>query len=315
MESDVSHGLAYGITCIDAGYIRPWLACFYLLGQDGEYALIETGTSRSLENLETAMRTLGVTPAQVRYVMPTHVHLDHAGGAGVMMARFPAAQLVIHPRGARHMADPRRLADSAREVYGAARFRELYGEIMPVPPERMLVAADGATVELGGRRLEVRHTPGHANHHYCIWDEASRGWFSGDSFGISYPWFRCPGGDYLLPTTTPTQFDPEALLQTFSLLDSYRPSRIFLTHSGELAYAPRLVQLLSRQVAEYCRLAASCGSDLPRLSRALVDYTLAEIRALAPAFGEAELRELLAFDADLNAQGLAVWQRALADNG
>jgi glyoxylase-like metal-dependent hydrolase (beta-lactamase superfamily II) len=247
--------------------------------------------------------------------MPTHVHLDHAGGAGVMMARFPAARLVIHPRGARHMADPQRLADSAREVYGAARFRELYGEIIPVAPERMLVVEDGATVDLGGRRLEFRHTRGHANHHYCIWDEGSRGWFSGDSFGISYPWFRCPGGDYLLPATTPTQFDPEALLQTFTLLDSYRPGRMFLTHSGELTYGRRLVQLLSRQVAEYCRLAASYGSDLPRLRRALVDYSLSEIRALSPTCREEELRDLLAFDADLNAQGLAVWQRTLADSG
>ena len=315
MESGVSHRLAHGITCIDAGYIRPWLACFYLLGREGEYALIETGTSRSLDNLESVMRTSGIAPEQVRFVMPTHVHLDHAGGAGAMMARFPAARLVIHPRGARHMADPQRLADSAREVYGAARFRELYGEIMPVPLERMLIVEDGATVEIGGTQLQFRHTPGHANHHYCIWDEVSHGWFSGDSFGISYPWFRFAGGDYLLPTTTPTQFDPEALLQTFSLLDSYRPTRIFLTHSGELAYERGLVQLLSRQVAEYCRLATSCGSDLPRLRRALVDCTLAEIRAFAPTCREGELRDLLSFDADLNAQGLAVWRRALADAG
>ena len=315
MESDVSQRLDHGITCIDAGYISPWLACFYLLGQDGEYALIETGTSRSLDNLEMVMRTVGVTPAQVRYVMPTHVHLDHAGGAGAMMARFPAARLVIHPRGARHMADPQRLVDSAREVYGPARFHELYGEITPVPLERMLVVEDGATVELGGRRLEVRHTPGHANHHYCIWDETSRGWFSGDSFGISYPWFRFRGGDYLLPTTTPTQFDPEALLQTFTLLDSYRPRRIFLTHSGELAYESQLIQLLSRQLAEYCRLAVIHGSDLSHLSRALVDYSLTEMRAFAPPSSEEELRNLLAFDADLNAQGLAVWRRAQADTG
>jgi glyoxylase-like metal-dependent hydrolase (beta-lactamase superfamily II) len=315
LASDILQVLDHGITCIDAGYIRPWLACFYLLGQEGEYALIETGTSRSLANLEAAMRMARVTPAQIRYVMPTHVHLDHAGGAGAMMARFPAARLVVHPRGARHMADPRRLVDSAREVYGAERFRELYGEIVPVPPERILVVEDGATVELGGRRLDIRHTPGHANHHYCIWDETSRGWFSGDSFGISYPWFRFPGGAYLLPTTTPTQFDPEALLQTFSLLDSYGPRRIFLTHSGELGYEPRLIQLLSRQVGEYCRLAAVHSSDLPDLCRALVDYSLREMQAFAPPFSERELRDLLLFDADLNAQGLAVWQRAQAGAG
>lgn len=313
MNVGVSQSLGFGITCIDAAYIRPGLACFYLVCEADEYALIETGTSHSLDNLERVMLALGVDPAQVRYVIPTHVHLDHAGGAGAMMARFPSAQLVIHPRGARHMADPRRLADSACEVYGEARFRELYGEILPVPGERMLLVDDGACVSLGGRRLEIRHTRGHADHHFCIWDEASRGWFTGDSFGISYPWFRFPGGDYLLPATTPTQFDPEALLQTFSLLESYGPRRFFLTHSGELAYSSHLVHLLSRQVAGYCRLATLHGGDLPTLRRALVDYSLEEVRPLDPDCSEEELRDMLAFDADLNAQGLAVWHRRQTD--
>ena len=307
LESGVSQALKHGITCIDAGYIRPWLACFYLLGHRGQYALIETGTSHSLANLEAVMRELGAAPEQVRYVMPTHVHLDHAGGAGVMMARFPAAQLVVHPRGARHLADPGRLVDSARKVYGAARFRELYGEIRPVPEERMLVVDDGASLSVGGRRLDIRHTRGHADHHYCIWDQASRGWFTGDCFGISYPWFRFPGGDYLIPATTPTQFDPEALRRTLSLLDSYRPQRVFLTHSGELAYDGRLLTLLTRQVAEYCRLALLTGGDVQQLRRALVEYSLVEIQAYDSPCSEAALRAGLAFDADLNAQGLAVW--------
>lgn len=313
MKVGVSQSLGHGITCIDADYIRPGLACFYLLGEAGDYVLIETGTSHSLDNLEKVMRAQGLAPAQIRYVIPTHVHLDHAGGAGAMMARFPAAQLVIHPRGARHMADPRRLADSAREVYGEARFSQLYGEILPVPEERMLVAEDGAGIDLGGRRLEIRHTRGHADHHFCIWDQASRGWFSGDSFGISYPWFRFPGGDYLLPATTPTQFDPVALQQTFILLESYGPGRFFLTHSGELTYRSHLLPLLSRQVAGYCRLATLLGDDLPSLRRALVEYSLDEMRAFAPHCSEDELRAMLSFDADLNAQGLAEWHRRQAE--
>ena len=230
-----------------------------------------------------------------------------------MMARFPSAQLVIHPRGARHMADPRRLADSAREVYGERRFCQLYGEILPVPEARMLVVDDGTRVCLGGRQLEIRHTRGHADHHFCIWDEASRGWFTGDSFGISYPWFRFPGGDYLLPATTPTQFDPGALLQTFGLLESYGPRRFFLTHSGELAYSSHLERLLSRQVAGYCRLATLHGDDPPTLRRALVDYSLEEVRPFHPDCSEEALRDMLAFDADLNAQGLAVWHRRQTD--
>jgi glyoxylase-like metal-dependent hydrolase (beta-lactamase superfamily II) len=153
-----------------------------------------------------------LAPEQVRYVIPTHVHLDHAGGAGSMMAAFPNAELLIHPRGARHMIDPERLIASAMEVYGEPKFRHLYGEILPIDPQRVVEMEDGESVNLGGRLLEFRHTRGHANHHFCVWDKTSRGWFSGDMFGISYPWCRFPRGDYVFPATTPTQFDPEDFL-------------------------------------------------------------------------------------------------------
>ena len=314
MDDVVNKELGFGITCIDAEYIRPGLACFYLVEQDGQYAIIETGTSHSFTNLQQVMSEQGIVPEQVRYVIPTHVHLDQAGGAGCMMAAFPRAQVLIHPRGERHMADPERLIASSIAVYGESRFRELYGEILPVDSARITAVEDGQTIGLGDRALEFRHTPGHANHHFCVWDKTSSGWFSGDMFGISYPWFRLAGGDYILPATTPTQFDPDAYLASLQLLDSYNPLRMYLTHSGELEYSSAACALLQRQIVAYRELALLHEGNQAAMQQALSDYSLSMMRVLDSARPEAELREQLAFDVDLNAQGLEVWRQRVAAN-
>ena len=308
----ISESLGCGITCIDANYIRHGLACFYLMEQGGECAIIETGTTHSVANLQQVMAAKGIAPQQVRYVIPTHVHLDHAGGAGAMMAAFPQATLLIHPRGARHMADPARLIASSQEVYGPQQFQNLYGEIQPIPRSRIQEMEDGQAVSLADRRLEFRHTRGHADHHFCVWDERSQGWFSGDMFGISYPWFRFASGDFLLPTTTPTQFAPDAFLASLETLASYHPRRVYLTHYGELAYTNELASTLGQQVAAYGDLAAACQGDKAALEHALTDYTLNLMRELNTGLSDIELRELLAFDMDLNAQGLQVWLQRTA---
>lgn len=303
--------LGDGITCIDAGYVKPGIACFYLLQQDDQYAVIETGTSHSVGALQQLLAQRDIAPEQVRYIIPTHVHLDHAGGAGVMMAAFEQAQLLIHPRGARHMVDPERLVASATAVYGEETFNKLYGAIVPIDAARVREVADGESVELSGRRLEFRHTRGHANHHFCIWDEASRGWFSGDMFGVSYPWFRFSAGDFVMPSTTPTQFDPQTYLQSLQLLASYSPQCMYLTHYGKLAYSAEKAQLLVRQVEAYCEYAVAHGADTTRLNRALADYSVQLLRQFDEDTDEAQLRDYLAFDVPLNTQGLQVWQQQL----
>ena len=299
--------LAHGITCIDANYVDRGMACFYLLEQGGEYAVIETGTSHSVAALTALMELRGIEADCIRYVIPTHVHLDHAGGAGAMMAQFPQTQLVIHPRGARHMIEPQRLIESTVAVYGEKVFRQLYGDIVPVDAQRVMVAGDGDCVELSGRRLQMRHTRGHANHHFCIWDEASKGWFTGDMFGICYPWFRFAGGDFLLPSTTPTQFDPAAYLESLATLDSYGPSRMFLTHYGELAYSAEKSQLLARQVEAWRDLALQDDSNVSTLQGKLEAHSLQLLRRLDDNNDEAQHRAWLKFDTKLNAQGIQFW--------
>jgi glyoxylase-like metal-dependent hydrolase (beta-lactamase superfamily II) len=305
--------LGFGITCIDAAYVQPGLACFYLMEQGGECAVIETGTSHSLPNLSKLLAAKNIRPEQVRYVIPTHVHLDHAGGAGAMMAAFPAAQLLVHPRGAKHMADPERLIGAARDIYGEEAFSALYGEIVPVAPQRIRAMEDGETASLSGRQLEFRHTRGHAEHHFCVWDENSLGWFSGDMFGVSYPWCRFPAGDFVLPSTTPSQFDPETYLRSLELLGSYAPRRLYLTHGGELRYTPAKAALLARQIEAYREFATNTAASA--LQQRLMDYTLDLLRRFGAEGDESDFRDKLAFDVQLNAQGLQAWRRRVDHSG
>jgi glyoxylase-like metal-dependent hydrolase (beta-lactamase superfamily II) len=313
MASSIYTSLGFGITCIDAAYVKPGVACFYLMEEGGECAVLETGTCHSVVFLERLLIDRGIAPEQVRYVIPTHVHLDHAGGAGAMMSIFSEAQLLIHPRGARHMSDPERLILGATEVYGEALFRQLYGDIQPIDSSRILQMADGDTVSLAGRQLEFRHTRGHAEHHFCIWDEVSQGWFSGDMFGVSYPRCRFPRGDFVLPSTTPSQFNPEAFLDSLKLLDSYAPQRLFLTHFGELAYSLDKAELLERQIQAYCDLARTEPQDAALLQEQLSNYTMDLLRQFGDG-DDADWKNSLTFDMQLNALGLQVWLSQASGN-
>lgn len=299
--------LGFGISCLDAQYLREGLACFYLVERDGELAIIETGTVHSVPLLLEVLLEKGLSPEQVRYVIPTHVHLDHAGGAGLMMDRFPSAQLLVHPRGGRHLVDPERLVSASKLVYGEELFQQLYGEIVPAPADRVVEIEDGAEFSLGQGSLLLRYTPGHADHHFCIWDELSRGWFSGDIFGISYRWFRTPGGDYVMPATTPTQFRPVDYANSLELLASRQPERIFLTHYGELRFTPAVHTMLLEQIDAYLPLAHEHRGDASSLEPAILEYSLSVISELNPGIDMSYLREDITHDARLNAQGLAAW--------
>lgn len=312
MEPAPVEELGFGITRIDADYLQPGLVCFYLLEADGDCAVVETGTQHSVARLESVLRARGIQREQVRYVIPTHVHLDHAGGAGEMMERFPNADLLAHPRGARHLIDPARLVAGSRVVYGDELFEQLYGDIKPVAAQRVIEVADGDTVEFGGRRLLLRHTPGHADHHFCIWDEASRGWFSGDVFGVCYDWFRMPGGDYAMPSTTPTQFRPEALKASLALLGEMAPDTIYLTHYGALSYSQQKQHGLVQQIDQYVAIARACEGDARVMEEALMDYSQQLVEEMNSGADLAAMRERFRHDAHLNAQGLAAWMQRQA---
>ena len=200
-----------GVTAIDSGYVRENMAACYLLEAGAEVAFIEAGTNNSTPRLLETLQSRGWNAGQVKYVIVTHVHLDHAGGAGSLMQSLPNATLLVHPYGARHMIDPARLEAGSRAVYGDELFDRLYGELVPVPEARTRAMQDGETVGLGSRRLRFIDTPGHARHHFCVHDSQTNGWFTGDTFGLSYREFDTSNGAFMIPTTTPVQFDPVAL--------------------------------------------------------------------------------------------------------
>ncbi|HPU54094.1 MAG TPA: MBL fold metallo-hydrolase, partial [Burkholderiaceae bacterium] len=177
---------AHGIHAIDAGYVRPMLAAIHLVIEDGQAALIDSGVNASVPAVLAALAELGLPAAAVKWVMLTHVHLDHAGGAGLLLEHLPEARLTVHPRGAPHMRDPARLVAGTIAVYGEQATRALYGDIRAIDPERILETPDGTRLTLGAREFEFIDTPGHARHHVCIVDHGSQSVFTGDTFGLSY---------------------------------------------------------------------------------------------------------------------------------
>src|SRR5205814_2808706 len=223
---------ADGIHVIDTGFHRPRFDASYLLVERGRGAFIDTGTNHSVPRLLASLDAVGLPRDAVDYVIATHVHLDHAGGVGLLMRELPRAKLVVHPRGARHLIDPSQLMAGARGVYGDEEVARSYGEVVGVPAERVVTTEDGSTIALAGRELRFIDTPGHARHHHCIWDERSRGFFTGDTFGLSYREFDTDQGAWLLPTTTPVQFEPGALRQSVLRMLSAQPRQMYLTHFG-----------------------------------------------------------------------------------
>ncbi|MFN3594781.1 MAG: MBL fold metallo-hydrolase [Thiobacillaceae bacterium] len=300
-----------GIYAIDAGYLRPGLAAVHLIVEDGRVAVVDTGTRHSLPALLRALQHLGLGVAAVDYVLLTHVHLDHAGGAGALMGLCPNARLVVHPRGAPHMIDPARLVAGSIAVYGEARFRELYGEIVPVAAERVVHAPDGFELDLAGRRLVFLDTPGHARHHLCIFDAASGGVFTGDAFGLSYRELDVNGRPFVFPTTTPVQFDPEAAHASIDRILSFKPRAAYLTHFGRVEDLPRLAADLHELLDAFVRIADAAPQDRTRrqaeIAAGLESLLIERLRWHGCTLSDDDLRTLLAQDVELNAQGLSVW--------
>lgn len=299
-----------GITAIDTDYVRPQLDASHLLVDHGRAAFVDTGTTLSVPNLLAALEARGIGRDQVDWVLTTHVHLDHAGGAGELMRHLPNARCATHPRGARHLVDPAKLIAGSIAVYGEDRYRELYGDIVPVAEDRMFVPGDGERISVGRRNLELIHTPGHALHHYCVVDLDTRRIFPGDNFGISYRDFDVDGRELIFPTTTPVHFDPVAMRSSIDRLMAYEPVAMYLTHYSQVLQLDRLADDLKRRVDELAQLARSLAIEPDRASR-LRSEMFALMSAWLDAHGYPgdvdERHRLIDDDVELNAQGLEVW--------
>ena len=307
-----------GVWAVDTGFQRPRFDAAYLISDSGRAAFVDTGPNAAVPRLRRALAEAGLQPVDVQWVILTHIHLDHAGGAGALLSVLPNAKLVVHPRGARHMADPSRLLAGVQAVYGEEVAARDYGELVPVPPERIVHAVHEMTLQVGRRRLSIADTPGHAQHHVCVWDEATQGWFSGDALGVSYPEFDFGAKRFGVPSTTPSQFDPEALCRSVEQLMARRPQKAYLTHFG----AVHDVAAQAAQVVAQTRAMAAVAQEA-----ALQPDTACWLRGrLRSLYGErialtggADVVEaclaLLEGDIELNAQGLEVWLGKLKKQG
>ena len=311
MQGLTSYG--HGIYAVDSGYTGTGIAAIHLIEEGGRAALVDTGNNAALVHVEEALKATGLKPEAVDYVLLTHIHLDHAGGAGAFMKAFPNAKLVVHPRGARHMAEPSKLFAGVSAVYGPERAKELYGELIPVPVARIVEATDGLELSLAGRVIRVLDTPGHARHHVCYFDTGSRSFFTGDTFGVSYRHLDVNGRASIFPTTSPVQFDPVAMHASVARMEADQPVAMYLTHYAQLTEVPRLAADLHRLIDTHVAIAerhAGLPGGEPRQQAIEADLwamVADEARNAGWRLPEADWRRLLAVDVELNAQGLDVW--------
>ena len=310
MTSHIQH-LDHGITLVDAEYGHSGVAAIYLLEDAGQVAIIETGTNHSVPYVKEALESLHLSFDDVSYIIPTHVHLDHAGGAGELMHRCQHAQLVVHPFGARHLIDPSRLEAGTIAVYGKKKFRQLYGKIRPIDASRVIEAPGFFKLKLNHRKLKFLDTPGHARHHFCIYDKQSNGIFTGDTFGVSYPQLSTPNGPYIFATTTPVQFDPGALLQSIECLASRQADHMYLTHFGAIQPTEAVVKQLKRSVRHFANMALDAQDmqegRVEHLCENIKAYILEQLAEMGCELSVEEQRKTIENDAQLNAQGLDVW--------
>ena len=301
-----------GIFAIDTHYLRPQFDAVHLVVQDGRAALVDTATSHSVPRVLAALDELGIARDAVDWVFLTHVHLDHAGGAGQLLQALPRARAVLHPRGAPHMIDPRKLIDASIAVYGRENYERLYGELLPIDAARVDITTDGQRLELAGRPFEVAHTPGHALPHQALVDLGTASLFTGDTFGVSYREFDVEGRALVVATPSPPQFDPQQLIASIHRLLGYRPQAAYLTHYSRVTDLERLGADLELQVREFERFALEQAGAPPELAQPAL---CAAIRGLwvemARRHGCAEpaalIDAVLGLDLQLNADGLLAW--------
>ncbi|HQY64203.1 MAG: MBL fold metallo-hydrolase [Myxococcales bacterium] len=295
---------------IDCEARASGFAAAYLRTAGDECAFVECYTNAAVPVLLETLAAAGRRPEDVRYVVVTHAHLDHAGGASGLMAACPNATLLAHPRAARHLIDPAKLVASAKHVYGEARFTELYGVIAPIPEARVRVMEDGATFTLGDATLTTLHTAGHAKHHFVVHDPATSTVYTGDTFGLVYPHLQ-RAGTFAFASTTPTDFDAAEALKSLDRVLALGEPSVCPTHYGEARDVHRIadqvrrfVELSEQWVAQAAATAAPLSELTGTIQARLREALDTAARRVGLSLGPSDWAAL-ELDVTLNAQGLA----------
>lgn len=295
---------------IDCHYLFPRFASAFLCVKGGRAVFIENNTSHAIPYLLEALRALGVLPERVDYLMVTHAHLDHAGATGKLLDFFPRATVLAHPKAARTLVDPSRLVMSAKKVYGESRFDALYGEIKPVPSERIRPLEDGEKWVWQGIDFQAIYTEGHASHHLCLYENNSKSVFTGDAFGLSYPDVQGKK-PFHIPSTSPVDFDCSLALQALDRIIKLKAERAFLTHFGEVREIEKRGEILKKHLLFHQSLIEECDrGHVPDIEvegvirLKLAEYFSQELKK-SEVIVTPSTEQLLKLDLDLNAAGLA----------
>ncbi len=252
------NGRIYLIDGMDLGLLER--TGTYVIDEE-ELTLVETGPSPSVPYVKEGLAKLGFSLEQVKYIIVTHIHLDHAGGAGVLIQECPNAKVVVHPKGARHLANPERLIAGAKAVYGDT-FDGLFAPVLAVPEDKLLIKGDGDTLVIGSEcTLQFFDTPGHANHHFSIYDPVSNGMFTGDTVGIRYEQLAQDGVALYLPSTSPNQFNPEAMQTAIDKMKGMNLDYIYYGHYGMTAKVNQALTMVSEWLDVFVSEARAVHSE------------------------------------------------------
>ena len=299
-----------GVVAIDTEYARSLQDASHLVIESGRAAFVDTGVNDSVPLLVDALHQQGLDVGDVDYVILTHVHLDHAGGAGRLMRELPNAQCVVHRYGAPHMIDPARLIAGTEAVYGVEETRRIYGTIVPIDESRVHVPEDGEWLSLNGRELQLLNTEGHARHHHVIWDPSSNGVFTGDSFGVSYRELDTDQGEIVFPTSTPVQFDPVEAHRSVDRIMGCEPEQLYLTHYSRVRNLDRLAGQMHSGIDAYVEMAERVEYDdnrTEKLREMLLEYYMDRLDDHGYGGDRDAVNSIMEIDVRLNAQGLEVW--------
>jgi glyoxylase-like metal-dependent hydrolase (beta-lactamase superfamily II) len=297
------------ISVVDAHYLSPGRMSIYLLIENGRAVFVDNNTVHAVPRMMDALAAAGLSPEAVDYAIVTHVHLDHAGGTAALLEQCPNARALVHPKTFRHLANPARLVEASRQIYGD-QFDSIYGTIQPVPEDRMRIIADGERIDWQGHTFTCFYTLGHASHHFCVHDSASAAVFTGDSFGIAYPELQCGSKPYIFAAATPTEFDPVEARKAVHRILSFEPERVCLGHYGCFEQVSEMAERLLYTIEQtelVINQAARMDTDEKGLSAWIHAETLAMTKAALEQSGlplNGEVMKWVNPDIMLNAQGL-----------
>ncbi len=302
------------IFCFDANYIRNKFAAIHFINQNNKLLIVDTATNHSAKRFLNALHTMNIAPESVEWILLTHVHLDHAGGAGFLMRMCPNAQLAVHARGVRHMVNPEALWASVVSVYGKEEAEKQYGQLIPVDENRVVAVGEGEIISFQNRKLQIFDAPGHANHHIVIFDEESKSCFTGDAFGIAYPELTNEDGEFIFISSTPTQFEPVKFDITVKKIMEQKPQSCFLTHFSKIINIEKNGYELLKQLDEYVTISQqsrTCDSQQDQIREKLFELLYKKLEKTNLSISRREFGNLLSLDLSLNAQGLEYWNNKI----